>query len=250
MPRIKQFLLSRRMASLVAISVCLFLCQVVTAQQSPAVDNGYGAGYEIKGVNDYSFNELLSQGITTVGQKLKIWNVPVGLLSPQIRCFVRMHNFEICGFCHSKEKRFRAVKFTYPSVAPNGDSVALSGLAVFPIVDGNSLARMMIYNDFVAAGKGFAPTASMPIQSVVAADNTLCVFPDCYGYGSTSDKDHPFLFFQYHARCVAECALAALDVVSDMGITLDTGFYSWNTGYSIGGNATSKPLCPKTSSIV
>lgn len=218
----------------ITILTHLFIFQSLNAQIS-STSNISETTYNITDISDYTFNEILSLGITSTHQKMQSWNIPVRELQFFIRGYIRMHDFELCGACFNRNKVFRIVKFTYPSIAPNRKPIELSGLAVFPLTDGTALARMMIYNDFQACGDDFVATQRIPILSLLAADNTLCVFPDYYGRGSTSGYLHPFLNLKYHALCATECALVALNIATDMGIILDNNFYTWNAGYSRGG---------------
>ena len=190
--------------------------------------------YCVTGIRDYSFNELIDEGGNTLVRQLEVWPIPVEEFWFAIKCHIRRHHFTF-NRAERRKAAFRAISFTYPSISPQGEPVMLSGLVTVPILTGNRPARMFIYHRLACATNSIAPSNSLPIESVLTADNTICVFPDYFGSGSTEGHPLPFVTLNYHARCATECVLAALDILQDNGIELDTGFYSWNSGYSQGG---------------
>lgn len=192
--------------------------------------------YHIINVKDYSFNELLNEGIFTLSRQLDILNVPIRKFQWIIKWHIKRHHFAL----NQREKNihrttFRTISFSYPSISPRGESQWLSGLVTFPVLANNKPTRMLIYHRILAPSYKIAPSNSLPIEAVLTADNTICVFPDYYGCGITEGENLPYVSLNYHGQCAAECALAALDIVRDAGIILSDEFYTWNTGYSQGG---------------
>lgn len=192
--------------------------------------------YKILDIHDYSYDALVDEGIFTLDHQLEVMHVPFRQLHSFIKRYIGTHHYALNkGKRRVRKTTFRAIAFAYPSVSPTGEPLMLSGLVTIPVLDGNKPTRMLIYHRILAASNRIAPTNSMPIEAVLTADNTVCVFPDYYGCGITSENPVPFISLNYHARCATECALAALDVVRDQGVALDDGFYTWTTGYSQGG---------------
>lgn len=211
-----------------------FDCLAQSRQDSISGFSAVSGKYRVLAVHDYSFKELVNQGIMTADRQLDILNIPVREARIPIRWHIKSHNFRL-GRRKRKKAIFRAVSFAYPSVSPQGDSVMLSGLVTFPVLDGNKLQSMLIYHRLVAPSNSIAPSNGIPLEAIISGDNTVCVFPDYYGCGTTEGKPLPFVALNYHARCATECALYALDVIRDFGIATDSSFYTWITGYSQGG---------------
>ena len=217
----------------------LIVCNIHTSLwgavsvHTPIVPEKNNITYHVIGIRDYLFEELIDEGVSTLARQLDVLHVPVRQGSFVIKCHIRRHHFLI-----NKENRrkiaFRAISFIYPSVTPQGDSVMLSGLVTVPFFLGSKPSRMLIYHHLTCVSNAIAPSNSLPIAAVLTADNTICVFPDYYGCGVTQDGILPYTSLNYHARCATECALAALDIVRDIGLDLAPEFYTWNTGYSQG----------------
>lgn len=189
--------------------------------------------YRVITIQDYSFNEVLNEGIETLARQLDVLNIPIRPARIVIKEHIRQHAFSM-NWWKRQRAIFRAISFAYPSVSPQGDSIMLSGLVTIPVLKGNTPQRMLVYHRLTCTSNRIAPSNSLPIEAVLSADNTICVFPDYYGCGVTEGQPLPFVALNYHARCATDCVLAALDIVRDNGIVLDTGFYTWNTGFSQG----------------
>jgi hypothetical protein len=187
-------------------------------------------------VRDFTFTELMNEGLNTMARQLDILHVPVRQFKFVIKGHIRRHHFALNKGKNSvKKTTFRAISFTYTSISPQGDPVTLSGLVTIPILPDNKPSRMLVYHRIMAPSYTITPSRYIPIEAVLTADNTICVFPDYYGCGVTEGKPHPYIALNYHARCATDCVLAALDIVQDAGIALSDDFYTWNTGYSQGG---------------
>ena len=198
------------------------------------ISRAYNVSYHVITVKDYSFDELMDEGINTSARQLELWHVPIRQFRAVIKWHIKRHNFSI-GKKERNKTTFKAVTFTYPSLSPQGEPVMLSGLVTIPLLNGNKIGRMLVYHRLLATYNSIAPSNSLPIEAVLSADNTICVFPDYYGCGITQGNPLPFAALNYHARCATECAIAALNIVRDNGIAIDTGFYTWTTGYSQAG---------------
>ena len=215
--------------------ILLLLVSCFARAQSPqdTVRRFGDVSYSVMAVHDYSFNELLKEGIETLARQLDVLNIPIRPSRIIIKEHIRQHAFSMNWWKRHKAT-FRAISFTYPSVSPQGDSIMLSGLVTLPVLKGNTPQRMLVYHRLTCTSNRIAPSNSLPIEAVLSADNTICVFPDYYGCGVTEGKPLPFVALNYHARCATDCVLAALNIVRDNGIVLDSSFYTWNTGFSQG----------------
>ena len=192
--------------------------------------------YCIIEVKDYTFKQLLDEGINTMDRQLSILNIPVKNFKFVINGHIRSHHFKLNkGKNRLHNTTFRAIAFSYPSVSPKGDTIMLSGLVTIPITDDNKPANMLVYHRIMAPSYIIAPSNSLPLEAVLTADNTICVFPDYYGCGITEGNPFAYTALNYHARCATDCVLAAFEIINDAGIELENDFYTWNVGYSQGG---------------
>ena len=218
-------------------TIVLFLgCFCLQSQSQNDFADNTSTLYRILDINDYTFKQLLYEGINTAARQLDVLNVPIRQYKFVIKWHINRHHFVL-----NKEKNkvkktiFRAIAFAYPSVSPRGDTIMLSGLVTMPIINDNKLANMLVYHRIIAPSYQIAPSNSLPIEAVLTADNTICVFPDYYGCGITEGEPFAYTALNYHARCAADCVLTALKIIKDTGIELDDEFYTWNMGYSQGG---------------
>lgn len=192
--------------------------------------------YYIIDVKDYSFNQLLIEGVNTLERQLGVLNIPVRHFKLAIYGHIRSHDFTLNkGESRLKNTTFRAIAFSYPSATLKGDTIMLSGLVTMPIADNNNPKSMLVYHRIMATSYSIAPSNSLPLEAVLTADNTICVFPDYDGCGITERNPFAYTAFNYHARCATDCILAAFEIINDAGIKLDKDFYTWNVGYSQGG---------------
>lgn len=215
----------------------LFVCYIPICQCGEVGSNQFQkeakvhiGNYRVVSIHDYSFEELLDEGINTLARQLDILHVPIRQSSSVIKWYIRRHIIKE-NRCNTS---FRAISFVYPSVTPQGEPVMLSGLVTIPLLHGNTPSHMIIYHRLVCVSNTIAPSNSLPVEAVLTADNTICVFPDYYGCGVTQNNTLPYAAINYHARCATECALVALNIVHDIGIDLAPEFYTFNTGYSQG----------------
>lgn len=192
--------------------------------------------YYIIEVKDYTFQQLLNEGINTMDRQLSVLNIPVKRFKSVIKWHIKSHHFKLNkGKNRLYNTTFRAIAFSYPSVSPKGETIMLSGLVTIPITDDNKPANMLVYHRIMAPSYTIAPSNSLPIEAVLTADNTICVFPDYYGCGITEENPFAFTALNYHARCATDCVLATLKILKDASIQTEKNFYTWNVGYSQGG---------------
>ncbi|MBO4481593.1 MAG: hypothetical protein J5719_03485 [Bacteroidales bacterium] len=218
--------------------IIILLCANLSLLAQPVqerVESTSASSYSILQSRDYAYRKLRNEGIETMARQLDVLHVPIRPFKSIITGHIERHHFVLNqGKNRVRKTTYRAISFTYPSVAPNGEPVMLSGLVTFPVLPDNKPSRMLIYHRILAPSYSMAPTNSLPFEAVLTADNTICVVPDYYGCGLTEGKPLPFIALNYHAQCATDCALAALKVVQDAGIELADDFHTWNTGYSQG----------------
>lgn len=214
---------------MIIIYLVLFVCVSLRAQST-------AEEYRIISIHDYTFNELMSEGIETLRHQLDIINVPIKQFRFIIKYHIKRHRFALNkGKNQLKKTTFRAIAYAYPSVSSKGDAIMLSGLITMPILDNNKLNSVLVYHRIMAPSYRIAPTNSIPLEAVLSADNTLCVFPDYYGCGITEGEPFAYTALNYHARCATDCLLTAFKIIKDEGVELDNDYYTWNVGYSQGG---------------
>lgn len=223
--------------SLLFILIILLSCIPLYARSVP--DNSADTvcrQYRIIDTHDYSFNQLLDEGINTVARQLEKLHVPVRHFKFVIKWHVKRHRFVLNkGEYRLKHAIFRAIAFEYPSTSPYGDTVMLSGLVTIPIINDNKPANLLVYHRIVAPCYTIAPSNSLPIETVLTADNAICVFPDYYGCGITEGEPFAYTALNYHARCATDCVIAVFNIIKEEGIELVDDYYTWNVGYSQGG---------------
>lgn len=215
----------------------LFLgCFCLQSQSQNDYTDKTSDSYHILVIKDYTFKGLIDEGINTTALQLDVLNVPIRQYRFVIKWHIKRHHFVLNnGQNRVKKTTFRAIAFVYPSVSPEGDTIMLSGLVTIPIINNNKPTNMLVYHRIMAPSYQIAPSNSLPIEAVLTADNTICVFPDYYGCGITEGEPFAYTALNYHARCATDCALTALKIIKDAGIELDDEFYTWNMGYSQGG---------------
>ena len=220
------------------ITGVLLLFTFFSSAQIPKDSVSYNRvdSYVILNIQDFKFNKVINEGITTTARQMDVIHVPIRWCRLFIWEHIKRHHFALNkGKRRVKKTVFRAVSFAYPSVSPDGEPTMLSGLVTIPILQDNKPERMLIYHRLLAPSYKIAPSNSLPIEAVITADNTICVFPDYYGSGITEGCPTPYTALNYHARCAVDCVLSALEIVKNEGIELADDFYTWNTGYSQGG---------------
>ena len=192
--------------------------------------------YRIIDIKDYTFKQLLDEGLNTIVRQLDILKVPIRQCKFIVKWHIKRHRFLLNkGKNKVNETTFRAIAYAYPSVSPQGDSIMLSGLITIPVLSDNKPTSILVYHRVVAPSYQIAPSNSLPIEAVLSADNTICVFPDYYGCGITEGEPFPYIALNYHARSATDALLSAFKIINDSGVELDKDFYTWNTGYSQGG---------------
>lgn len=149
---------------------------------------------------------------------------------------------------------FKYVTLKYQSVDMDNNPVTLSELVTFPYGEASDIKpqNMLIACHYVITANKERPSnygnAKMLSDMLVfvshaaskgnlfSFNNSLVVVPDYEGYGSTSDRPHPFLYHELTARQVVDGAIAAREWFESQGGTMADGWQSVVSGYSQGGS--------------
>ena len=215
--------------------VLFLLLDCISLQSQNNSADSTNCQYSIIKIQDYSFKELLDNGINTLACQLDILNVPIRQYKFVIKGHIKRHHFALNqGKRRLKKTTFRAITYAYPSVSPKGDTIMLSGLVTIPVLNDNKPNSVLVYHRIMASSYTIAPSNNLPIEAVLTADNTVCVFPDYYGCGITEGEPFGYTALNYHARCATDCVITAFQIIKNEGIELDDDYYTWNVGYSQG----------------
>ena len=130
--------------------------------------------------------------------------------------------------------------YEYPSVAPDGESVTISGVILAPldIVSGDvPCDGVIMFNHHTLGNPSQAPSqGDLEMPSAMLANplkpNYIIVMSDYIGYGSSIDRPAAYLCGDTNARNCLDGLLAARRLLSDQQIA--QGKYLFNIGYSQG----------------
>ena len=105
--------------------------------------------------------------------------------------------------------KIRSYSGSYMSTDLDGKTpVRLSGRIVLP-ADGK-VSRILIATHFTIAADREAPSNTITMESMFAANGLAVIEPDYIGYGVTADRIHPYLCADVTARNVVDMYTAAL----------------------------------------
>lgn len=126
------------------------------------------------------------------------------------------------------------ISVTYKSVAPNGDSIILSGKIFLPP---NKIAKnIIIVNHYTICSNKEAPSEANSIEGIYATKGYIVLMPDNIGYGISDSLPHPYLNLESTTTTTMDLLKAVLPY-------LNAYCYEYNkplilVGYSQGGAAT------------
>ena len=143
---------------------------------------------------------------------------------------------------------------TYTSVDADNMPVTLSACITYPtrnaFTSTPAEAKFIILNNHgtLTADKQ-APTGSDPLDAVpvfakkgamtlAASDYGIVISCDYLGYGVSANRRHPYCNPTLTARNVIDGFMAALDTIRARDISLSEDYYTYNVGYSQGGEVT------------
>ena len=129
--------------------------------------------------------------------------------------------------------------FTYRTITPTGEAVTLSGRVTFPnnTVDGKAhlLDSYTLFSHQYVMATDWVPSECYSLMSMRALWNSAVIEPDEQGYGiDLHQHSVNFIAFPSRARQLADCALAAVQIMQRHNVQLASTGFSTNWGSSLG----------------
>lgn len=141
-----------------------------------------------------------------------------------------------------RQWRLEVCYFSYRSQSARGEDIVLSGLMVFPnnTLEGVDHTVKAFRLDSHMAGGDPSPLARIKqdLLSLQTLDNSAIIMPFYQGYGNTFGKEtFCYVSSDVLARQMADCAIAAVEVMRQRGVSLASYGYSLCQGISEGAAA-------------
>lgn len=137
-----------------------------------------------------------------------------------------------------RQWRVESHYFTYRTQSARGEDIVLSGRVIFPnnTVEGvPHSVKALILESHQAGDAGITSETQRELKSLLALSDAAIILPDFQGYGTTLGQEtYCFVSSEVLARQLADCTLAALDVMSQRDVTLAPYGYTLNQGESQG----------------
>ncbi|MBQ0016790.1 MAG: hypothetical protein KBT04_07395 [Bacteroidales bacterium] len=146
--------------------------------------------------------------------------------------------YALCKDSVGADLHYKLYSIKYPGLTPDGRPTMLSGRVVVPYSKGRRPERIVLFNLPPFDVKISTPSQFTPPESILAADNAVCVLPDYYGFGATAGEPMPYIGNTYNAKCGVDMLLSAFDLLKDIGVELAPTYYTWMVGYSLSGAIT------------
>lgn len=129
--------------------------------------------------------------------------------------------------------------FSYPSKSARGQDVMLSGRVTFPnnIVDGlpHQVSSLTLNMHHALPVMSVMPSQTVDIWTMRSLLNSAVIEPDGQGCGVNMDKDYYCTLSPDVLACqMADCAMAALEIMKKRGVTLASDGQSIITSCSLG----------------
>lgn len=129
-----------------------------------------------------------------------------------------------------RQWQFCSYSFSYKSTSASGQPIVLSGRVTFPNNTVGQTHRLTSYSLFghpLYAWYGWAPSASLSMLDLKAYYNSAVISPDFQGLGIDYDvNSSAFFSTEVLSRQLADCALAAIELMRSHGVVLDEQGYS------------------------
>ena len=136
-----------------------------------------------------------------------------------------------------RQWRLESYEFTYRTKSARGEDIVLSGVVAFPNNTVEGVDHAVKFLDLSSHAAATASSRALMGESYYqrALFNSAFIMPDFQGYGNTLGKEtYCFMSSEVLARQLADCALAALDVMHLCGVSLAPYGYTFNQGTSQG----------------
>ncbi len=140
---------------------------------------------------------------------------------------------------YRRQWQIESYTFTYRSVDPLGNPIDLAGRVTFPnnTVDGtiHEVSSLSLVSHQFLIMQNWAPSNTLSLLSMRCLYNSAVIEPDFQGYGFDNLKHvHTVLSTDVMGRQMADCAMAALELMKEHGVQLAADGYSTNWGTSAG----------------
>jgi dienelactone hydrolase len=124
-----------------------------------------------------------------------------------------------------------------------GDSITVSGLLAAPVPKGkNDAFPMLSYQHGTITTKAESPTSNpqgeiTALATYMASTGFVVIIPDYIGFGSSSDKFHPYMIKQYTVNAILDFIRASKEfIATEKPCKINSKLFL--SGYSQGGSAT------------
>ena len=175
-------------------------------------------------------------------------NVVASLLAPAVKTLVvgRQPLMDVMfarrlgsGLTSGRQWQIESYAFTYSSVDANGDPITLCGRVTFPnnTVAGvtHEVSSLSLFSHQYIIFQDWAPSNSLSLMSVRCLYNSAVIEPDFQGYGYDNMKHvHTIFSTETMGRQLADCAMAAVELMKQHGVKLATDGIVTNWGTSAG----------------
>lgn len=128
---------------------------------------------------------------------------------------------------------------TYWSIAPEGDSVRLSGAIYYP--KSGPIKNIIVAAHYTITADFEAPSQTFCMEGYLANKGYAIVMPDYLGYGVTRDSVHPYMRATITSIHILDMALAVRPFFAERGITIKSDEI-YLLGYSQGAAAIANSL--------
>lgn len=125
--------------------------------------------------------------------------------------------------------------FRYHSLSARGEDIVLSGTVIFPNNTIDGVAHRVQSLTLISAGAGASLTgeARVPLPGLRVFFNSAIILPDYQGIGNTiGNEAYCFASSKTLVRQLADCTVAAWQVMRQRGVTLARDGYTLNVGIS------------------
>lgn len=125
--------------------------------------------------------------------------------------------------------------FRYHSLSARGEDIVLSGTVIFPNNTVEGLAHRVQSLTLISAGAGASLTgeSKVPPSSLRVFFNSAIILPDYQGIGNTiGNEAYCFASSKALVRQLADCAVAACQVMRQRGVAMAKDGYTMNIGIS------------------
>ena len=190
--------------------------------------------------------EVNKEGVTSTSTS--VLNIVVKLLRNAFRIFVDAHTpamdklFEAEAGVNKQEDhcwQIESYSFNYRSKSARGEDVVLSGRVTFPNHKtkglGHQVKSLTLNMHHALMAAEMMPSKALDMWTLRSYFNEAVIEPDGQGLGTNIDKDYYCtVSANVLARQMADCTLAALEVMRQHGVTLADDGHSICTSCSLG----------------